>query len=167
MADQLDDIRIATPCTMNWSEMSGDDQKRFCGSCRLNVYNVRMMTRGEAVRLIQETEGRVCLRLYRRHDGTVITKDCPVGLAALRARIVRGVGVSVAAFLGLMGFGSFVNERQQKLARPVTGEVPTMSVDMGEPMVGKPVRSQVEVGRMRAEPRMGRLAPTAQSGLDE
>jgi len=114
MADQLDDIRIATPCTMNWSEMSGDDQKRFCGSCRLNVYNVRMMTRGEAVRLIQETEGRVCLRLYRRHDGTVITKDCPVGLAALRARIVRGVGVSVAAFLGLMGFGSFVNERQQK-----------------------------------------------------
>ena len=37
------------------------------------------MTREEAHQLIAQHEGGVCVRLYRRADGTVITADCPVG----------------------------------------------------------------------------------------
>ena len=33
----LDNIRIASPCSANWDEMFGDERKRFCGDCKLNV----------------------------------------------------------------------------------------------------------------------------------
>ena len=41
----FDTLRIATPCTASWDAMSvdvksGDARKRFCGQCRLNVYDV-------------------------------------------------------------------------------------------------------------------------------
>lgn len=83
----LDDIRIATPCTADWNEMHGDDRVRHCGECRLNVYDVSQMTRKEAATLIALHEGqRVCLRLYRRPDGTLLTQDCWQRLAAARRR---------------------------------------------------------------------------------
>jgi hypothetical protein len=61
--------------------MEGDDRRRFCAECRLHVYNLSAMTRPEATRFLQEQEGRVCVRLYRRIDGAVLTRDCPVGVS--------------------------------------------------------------------------------------
>jgi len=55
----------------------------------LNVYNFAEMTRDEVRDLLARTEGRVCARLYRRADGTVLTRDCPTGLRALRRRGIR------------------------------------------------------------------------------
>ncbi|HEY0076993.1 MAG TPA: hypothetical protein VGB77_23105, partial [Abditibacteriaceae bacterium] len=68
----LDDIRVATPCRADWDKMSGDEQARFCQSCRKNVYNIAMMSRDEALALITEKEGNLCVRLSRRADGTLI-----------------------------------------------------------------------------------------------
>ena len=91
----LDDIRIATPCPASWATMDGDDRRRFCAQCKLHVYNLSAMTRDDAESFLQEREGRVCVRLYRRSDGTLLTQDCPVVLAAaarLRlGRLVAGV----------------------------------------------------------------------------
>ncbi|MCA9279781.1 MAG: hypothetical protein H6815_09365 [Phycisphaeraceae bacterium] len=96
---QLEDIRIASPCPMNWDEMVGDDRTRFCEMCKLHVHNISGMTRDEATQLIRNAEGdRLCIRMYKRADGTVITQDCPVGLRAIRQKMVRGV-VRVAALL--------------------------------------------------------------------
>ena len=75
--DPLDHVRIATPCPASWDSMEGDDRVRFCGSCRLNVYNLSGMTRREATELLKLVEGRLCIRLLRRKDGTVLTQDCP------------------------------------------------------------------------------------------
>lgn len=86
---QLNDIRIASPCSVDWESMTGTDQVRHCGECRLNVYNISEMTTQDAQELIARTEGRLCIRMYKRADGTVITRDCPVGLAAARATIAR------------------------------------------------------------------------------
>lgn len=82
----LDNINIASPCPANWDEMYGDDRKRFCGDCKLNVYNLSGMTRDDAERLITNHEGRLCVRYYRRADGSVITADCPVGWAKVKQR---------------------------------------------------------------------------------
>ena len=57
--------------------MEGDEWVRHCGECRLNVYNVSAMTEEKALELIAEREGRLCVRFYQRHDGTVLTEDCP------------------------------------------------------------------------------------------
>ena len=69
----LDNVRIASPCGANWNEMRGDERKRHCAMCRLNVYNLSDMTQAEAENFLINAEGRVCLRVFRRTDGTVIT----------------------------------------------------------------------------------------------
>ena len=83
----LDNIKVATPCSADWEQMAGDDRVRHCGDCRLNVYNVAEMTRAETAALIRINEGkRVCMRLHRRPDGTLITQDCWERLRAARRR---------------------------------------------------------------------------------
>lgn len=89
-------VQIASPCPVSWQSMSGDDHVRFCGQCKLNVYNLSAMSQEEGEQLILQKEGKLCARIYRRSDGTILTKDCPVGLAALRRRVV-GFGVAIAA----------------------------------------------------------------------
>ncbi len=96
----LDQIQIAAPCTADWEGMSGDERVRFCGQCRMNVYNISEMRREEAERLITASEGRLCVRLYRRRDGTVITNNCPVGLRGLQKRLTR-LAAGIAAAFGI------------------------------------------------------------------
>jgi hypothetical protein len=96
--DPLDNIQIASPCPADWNEMYGDGRKRFCGDCKLNVYNLSGMTRSEAEALIMNAEGRLCVRFYRRADGSVITKDCPVGWAKVKQR-TRVYATAIASLL--------------------------------------------------------------------
>ncbi len=95
----LNDVRIAAPCPASWAEMKGDDRARFCGGCEKHVYNIAAMAAVEAVALIERNEGALCLRLYRRRDGTVLTADCPVGKTiAARSRLRK---VAAGAVMGL------------------------------------------------------------------
>ena len=84
--------------------MEGDERVRHCAECSLNVYNFAEMTREEVSALIERREGRVCARLYRRADGTVLTRDCPTGLRALRRRASRAAAAVVAALFSLPAF---------------------------------------------------------------
>jgi len=81
--------------------MTGDDRVRFCDHCQLNVYNISELSRIEAEKLIASTEGRLCARLFRRADGTVLTQDCPVGLRALRMRVSKRAAAILAAIVSL------------------------------------------------------------------
>ena len=106
MADiNLDTIQIASPCKANWEEMKGDERTRFCGLCKLNVYNLSAMSRDDAAALLVSHEGRMCVRLYRRSDGRLLTRDCPVGLAArLKAR-ARRVRFAILSLIGALAAG--------------------------------------------------------------
>ena len=104
----LDEIRVASPCSADWDEMSGDARVRFCGKCEKNVYNLSQMTRDEAESLVREKEGRLCVRFYMRADGTMLTQDCPIGVEKkrLRQRVWRAfssVAASAAILAGLAG----------------------------------------------------------------
>ena len=101
----LNNIRIASPCSADWDQMYGDDRKRFCGDCKLNVYNLSGMSREEAEALIINAEGRLCVRFYKRRDGSVITEDCPVGWARVKQRTRV---LATAAFSMLMALFSGV-----------------------------------------------------------
>jgi hypothetical protein len=98
---KLDRLRIATPCPIGWEQMDGSDRVRFCGHCQLNVYNLSALTQEEAETLLAASEGKICARLFRRADGTVITKDCPVGLRALRRRISQRAALVFATLAGI------------------------------------------------------------------
>src|SRR5215467_15227721 len=95
----LNSIQVAAPCPMSWEKMTGDDRVRHCQECKLNVYNLSDMTRREAENLIANREGRLCVRFYRRADGTILTRDCPRGLQALTARVSRIAGAVVSAIM--------------------------------------------------------------------
>ena len=73
--DLLSRIHIAQPCPAQWAEMQGDDASRFCQQCEKNVYNFAEMSTEEIAALLQR-EAKVCGRLYRRADGTIMTRDC-------------------------------------------------------------------------------------------
>jgi len=85
----LNNLKIASPCSANWNEMIGNERSRHCGDCQLNVYNLSGMTRLEAENFLVNAEGRVCVRFFKRSDGTVLTKDCPVGWQAIKRRVSK------------------------------------------------------------------------------
>ncbi|MBI3724141.1 hypothetical protein HY251_09350, partial [bacterium] len=102
--DLLDDLAVASPCKVPWEGMKGDDRVRFCGLCALNVYNVEGMSREEAIALLERSEGRrLCVRFFRRADGTVLTQDCPILLRRLK-RAARWLAGGLVGALGLSAF---------------------------------------------------------------
>lgn len=89
-------LRVASPCSADWDSMAGTDRVRACADCQLNVYNVSAMTAREARVLIRESEGRLCVRFYRRADGTVLTRDCPANASDAVTERRRGAAVALA-----------------------------------------------------------------------
>ena len=86
--------------------MLGDDRKRHCGECKLSVFNLSGMSRTEAENLIMNAEGRLCVRFYKRADGSVITQDCPVGWARVKQRTkayVTALASMIFTFFGAIG----------------------------------------------------------------
>jgi hypothetical protein len=138
--DVLNDIRIASPCHEAWDRMTGDDRARHCGSCEKTVYNLSAMTADEAAALFREREGRICVRLYRRRDGTVLTTDCPVGRAKRFRRRVRYAVVVAASWLGLLpATGCEDRSRTTALTMGVPVALPPDDQClMGEPVIQPP-----------------------------
>lgn len=101
-------IRVASPCLESWAAMKGDERVRHCDRCNLNVFNLSDMTRADAETLIAEKSGgRLCVRFFQRADGTIITRDCPVGLARIRWGLVRFAAGVAAAFAFVLS-GSWI-----------------------------------------------------------
>lgn len=98
----LNEVRVATPCTASWDEMVGDERSRFCAGCQKDVFDLSGMSGEQAEAFVRERAAipeKTCIRFYRRTDGTVMTNDCPTGVARRRRRVVAGmaVGAGVAA----------------------------------------------------------------------
>jgi hypothetical protein len=113
----LENIRIASPCKADWEQMLGNERKRFCGECKLNVYNLSGMTSREAENLLIEMEGRLCIRFYKRADGTILTKDCPVGWQAIKHRASRMAAAVVSLLFGIfsgLGLTSFFSQSSRE-----------------------------------------------------
>jgi hypothetical protein len=159
----LDHVRVAAPCSADWERMLGNEKVRFCAHCNLNVYNLSGMTKKEAERLIIQHEGRLCVRFYRRTDGTILTNNCPVGLRALKRRLSRManavVSMVLSFFAGVLAFGGL---RETSTASPVTQGTMIVSpkypsTTYPETMGGVPVNVPV-AGEMIVEPEvLGRI----------
>jgi hypothetical protein len=148
----LNQVRIASPCTAPWEDMVGDDRSRLCGQCNLNVYNIVAMSQSEAERLIAEKEGRLCLRLHQRMDGTVITRDCPIGLAAIRRKSVWLLGKIAAGFAitlsGIAWATDITNPYRERVALTGAAPISTLARWMREP----PRQVMITAGMMLPPP---------------
>jgi hypothetical protein len=147
----LDHVHIAAPCVANWNEMTGDARVRFCARCELRVYNLSAMTKREAERLVVNKEDRLCVRFYRRADGTILTQNCPVGLRALKRRVSKIAGAAFAAITScLVGIGFTIKTETGRFTEqpePVVEE--TVAGAMGSPMsMISPLGEQYEAGAL-------------------
>ncbi len=124
-SDLIQKLRIASPCTVGWDGMTGDNQVRFCQLCSLHVYNISEMTGAEVNALLLRTEGRLCARLYRRADGTIITRDCPTGVKAFKRRISR---FAAAAFATALSCCSVVFSQSSKQGEQSSANVTQIKI---------------------------------------
>jgi hypothetical protein len=165
-SNRLRHVQVAAPCKVSWDEMLGDERVRFCGQCSLNVYNLSSMARADAEALIARTEGRLCVKFYRRFDGSIVTKDCPIGLAAIKRRVSyawQALGSMTLTFLA--GFGihqafsripSFVHERTVGVMART--ELPPSVIET------KPGLVEVMGERVEVFPRSSKARRSKQSG---
>jgi hypothetical protein len=81
------------------------DNVRHCQDCNLRVYNLSALKRHDAERLLLASEGRLCIRLYRRSDGTVLTQDCTF---FRRVGDTSAAGVRRVAWLATCGLAALM-----------------------------------------------------------
>lgn len=158
----LDDLRIASPCHEPWEAMNdvegaSRDRVRHCARCDLDVFNVSSMDREEAEIFVREREGeRTCIRMFRRLDGTVITRDCPT---AERARRRLPLAITAVATLASAFVGAGLGLRTPPKVRVVVPYVPA-SVFAREPWRG-PVRAVESKGAIGVRPSADEPFPSA------
>ena len=87
MSGILERIEIRTPCPMDWDLMDGNDRVRFCDRCKKN---------GE----------KICGRIFRREDGTVVTADCPPRQNSQITARKNPIQFSMAALMMLVTFSA-------------------------------------------------------------
>jgi hypothetical protein len=88
-------VSIAAPCPKTWSELAGDDKKRFCSKCEKHVHNGEAMTHSEVVRIVHEGQGKVCMRLVTDESGTILYKNSEKRTKA--ASLAKRAGLAIAA----------------------------------------------------------------------
>jgi hypothetical protein len=167
----LEDVRVASPCSASWEDMKGDDRVRFCGKCEKNVYNLSAMPRAEAEALLADRGASMCVRLYKRADGMVMTDDCPVGV-----RHKRRVRLAVATVGGgLLAAAAAMASRQQQtcmqgtavIEQPVMqGEITMGSVATPPPPPPTTTPHQVTMGKpsLRTLPPKTSPSPSSPDG---
>lgn len=98
-----EEIRIETPCGMDWAGMKpADAKKRFCNTCKMHVHDLSSMTRREAKALLAstETEG-LCVRyLYDRHGDVVFTDSLVRAKRFVAGAVAVALPMTLTACMG-------------------------------------------------------------------
>lgn len=108
----IDAIKVENPCTENWEEMEGNDTVRFCSHCSKNVNNLSEMTRKQAIRLVRQSGGRLCIRyIPNARTGSPVFADRFVKIAR-NAGAAAGV-LTASMMLSTIAFAQGGTEPQQ------------------------------------------------------
>lgn len=160
----LQSVDVASPCSVRWEEMKGDDRARRCATCDRLVYNIAGYTEAEAELLLRTafdddgtTKKRLCAVLYRRADGTILTADCPVGLAAVRARTRRTIA-RVAAAIGLTALAAWAAARESSRFTFARTQPLTSITNY---LRGEPVRRPMYLGSLERKSRFHSSPPAS------
>jgi ankyrin repeat protein len=128
----FDRMIIPAPCKADWDKMIGNDRVRFCEHCNLHVTNLSSLTRQAAIRLVARSQGRLCVRMVKRSDGSVLTKQMPKQLHQIARRVSR---VAASAFTATLSLATVAAQTGSASTSPprenVVAESPLSSVEIG------------------------------------
>jgi ankyrin repeat protein len=109
----LERLTISQPCDADWDSMTGNDQIRFCEHCSLHVNDLSAMTRNHAMRLINESRGRLCVRYVQLPNGRIATSDVPAKLYRIGRRASR---IAAGAFTAAISLSTAPAQSRHPLA---------------------------------------------------
>ncbi len=97
---KLDQLKVVSPCSASWDDMTGDERKRHCLQCDKTVFDFSRMSLSQIEAVVSAKHGQLCARITRRNDGSVVTLEPPPPAYASR-RISPLVGATLATILSL------------------------------------------------------------------
>lgn len=92
-------IAVRTPCPMKWQELAGSGPTRYCDQCSLHVHDAVQLPERTARAMVEEADGRVCMRLTYDERGRVLFADTPRPGAARRHPLRRWLASAAAGLL--------------------------------------------------------------------
>ena len=115
---------IAKPCKESWAAMNGGSRERHCQLCDKQVYNFAAMTPREIEKLVLKSDGKLCARITRREDGSLVTLE-----AQPRVSIAAQVAVSASlALSAAAGASQTVSERPLPQDKSMTSFIGTVEI---------------------------------------
>ena len=106
--------KIAKPCQAKWQDMDDHGNYRHCHLCEKPVYDFSKMSEKEILEALGNPSIS-CIRVYKRPDGKIITKDCPVRFQDIKRSFFQGkfrlgfslVFLFIFSTIGLARLGAF------------------------------------------------------------
>jgi hypothetical protein len=81
--------------------MEGGSRERHCQLCDKQVHNFAAMTPREIERLVLKSDGKLCARITRRDDGSLVTLEAqPRVSVAARVAVSASLALSAAGAMG-------------------------------------------------------------------
>ena len=117
--------------------MKGSDKVRFCEHCALEVNNISTMTRKAAMKMVRESEGRICVRYVKNP-----ANDKPVFADKLYRIASRAPRLAVGAMSAALSLTS-------------------IAYAQGDIVAVKPTAKQTEVSRNKNSKKDKKEKPTA------
>lgn len=91
------DVRITSPCTLDWTKMTPAQGGRFCGDCKKVVRDLSRMTEREARELLaRERNQDLCVRMLVDRDGNVFFGGDALVSASLLSKAKRAAAAAAA-----------------------------------------------------------------------
>lgn len=112
----LNQIKIAAPCDADWESMKGNDQVRFCDHCDLHVTDLSALTHYQAMRLVERSRGRLCVRYKQTASGEILTRESK-RLHQLGRRVSR---LATGAFTAAISISTAAAQTSSEIPQPVT-----------------------------------------------
>jgi hypothetical protein len=112
----ISSVRVVDPCTEEWNKMVGGDRVRFCTHCAKDVTDLSTMTEREAMSLVRESGGRLCIR-YIEHPETraPMFAEHLVHISRRAPRMAAGV-IAASMSLSTLAYAQGGGELQRKAA---------------------------------------------------
>jgi hypothetical protein len=115
----IDSIEVKNNCSEDWNEMTGSEKVRFCSHCDLSVNNLSALTRKQAIRLVQGSSGRICVRYVQNPVDKKPLFAGKLYQISRRAGVAAGV---LGASLALSTF-AYAQQQQQQQSEPVPNKI--------------------------------------------
>jgi hypothetical protein len=128
-----DDVKIGSPCTADWSEMGGDQSRRFCDQCDKSVHNLSALTEPEAKTLLKEP--KICVRYTTNKAGDINFQP-----TSRRALLRRGAMMAGALTISLPAAAAMMTAEDASCDKPglLTRLWRSVFSSEPEPMMGEP-----------------------------